>query len=620
MSLGQALASATAGLRVTQSALSLTASNVANAETPGYVRKQLTQIASTTGVDGIGVRVESINRQLDQYLQRQLRVETSGGAYGDLRAQFYSRLQQIYGTPGSDTTLETIFNNFTTALQGLSTSPDASSARNAVLSTAQILAQQLNSMSSSIQGLRSDADLGLSDAVKQANAAMAQIANLNRQLAASPANDAAAASMKDQRDSYIDQLSQLMDIRVVATDRNQVNVFTNSGIQLVGTEAARLDFNPQGMMSATGTWNADPAKSTVGTLQLVSSSGGSYDLLANNAIRSGQIAAYVEMRDHILVDAQSQLDSIASTMAQLLSDKTVAGTAATVGPQSGFDIDVAGLLAGNTIHLDYTDTTTGQQHHVSLIRVDDPSALPLKNNVTGDPNDEVIGMYFPAGLASVASQLNSLFNGKVTFSNPSGTTLRILNDGAANTSRIDSVTATQTVTGLSGGSAEMPFFTDANTLYTGAITSLGSQSIGFAGRIVVNANLLADPTKLIAYQSGVFSGDVTRPNFLYNQLTQARTTYSANTGIGTELAPFSGSLPSFMREMVSIQGQAAADAKTLADGQNVVVKALQQRVADGSAVNIDEEMSNLLQLQTAYGANARVLSVIKDMFDTLLRM
>ena len=58
-------------------------------------------------------------------VQRQLRVETSGGAYADLRAQFYQRLQAIYGAPGSDSALETVFNNFTARCRRWSTSPDS---------------------------------------------------------------------------------------------------------------------------------------------------------------------------------------------------------------------------------------------------------------------------------------------------------------------------------------------------------------------------------------------------------------------------------------------------------------------------------------------------------------
>ena len=58
--------------------------------------------------------------------------------------------------------------------------------------------------------------------------------------------------------------------------------------------------------------------------------------------------------------------------------------------------------------------------------------------------------------------------------------------------------------------------------------------------------------------------------------------------------------------MISQQGEAAATAQSLQQGQEIVVNSLQQRFADQSNVNIDEEMANLLKLQTAYAANARV--------------
>ena len=63
--------------------------------------------------------------------------------------------------------------------------------------------------------------------------------------------------------------------------------------------------------------------------------------------------------------------------------------------------------------------------------------------------------------------------------------------------------------------------------------------------------------------------------------------------------------------MISQQGEAAATADSLQQGPEVVVNTLQQRFADQSNVNIDEEMANLLKLQTAYGANARVLSTVQ---------
>lgn len=620
MSLSQALSTATAGLRVTQSALSLTAANIANAETPGYIRKTVSTATTSAGGTAIGVRIGEITRELDRYLQRQLRTETSGGTYADLRAQYYSRLQRIYGEPGAESALETVFNNFTNSLQALSTSPESMSARAAALNAASVLTQQLNAMSDQIQSLRSDAELGLSEAVAEANNAMAQIAEINRKIATASPGDASAASLLDQRDLYLSKLSELMDIRVIETDHNQVNVFTNSGVQLVGRDAVRISFNTQGMVTAEASWDADPAKSTLGTLSIVGTNGAGYDLIANNTIRSGKIAALLEMRDEVLTQAQRQLDEFAAAMARSLSDRTEAGTAVTSGAQTGFDIDTAGLLDGNPINLTWTDQSTGQQHRVTFIRVDDPAALPLSGSATAEAGDEVVGLDFSGGLASIVAQINAHFNGKVQVSNPGGTTLRFLDDGAANTSNIDALSATKTQNSLTGGTAELPFFTDATSVYTGAFTSQGSQSVGLAGRISVNPALLADPSRLVAYQSGTATGDPLRPNFILDRITNGSQTYAPQSGVGSATSPFSGSLSSFLRQVISVQGEAALNASQLADGQGVVVSALQSRVDEQSSVNIDREMATLLQLQTAYGANARVMSTIKDMLEMLMQI
>ena len=178
---------------------------------------------------------------------------------------------------------------------------------------------------------------------------------------------------------------QLMDINVIQGDHNQVTLFTNSGIQLVGIEASHLSFDAQGSMTASAQWSADPSQRTVGTLVLKGPNGGDVDLISNKSIRSGEIAAYLEMRDQVLVEAQAQLDEIAAAMARALSDRTVGGTAATSGAQSGFDIDLAGLLNGNSVRLTYTDTGTNTQHTVTLVRVDDPAALPLPDTADHRP-------------------------------------------------------------------------------------------------------------------------------------------------------------------------------------------------------------------------------------------
>ena len=620
MSLTQALSTALSGLQVNQASISMVASNVANADTPGYTRKVVNQVSIGAG-SSIGVRVSDIQRQIDLYIQRQLRVENAGASYADTRAQMYSQLQEIYGQPGSDTSLESVYNSFTSALQVLSTSPDDPGARTAVVNSAQLLTQQLNQLSGSIQGQRANAELAIADGVNRANEAMKQIASLNQQIAGSTPGDSATQALQDQRDSYIDQLSQLMDINVMAGDRGQVSIFTSSGTQLVGAQAAQLSFDAVGTITPASQWSANPSQRGVGTIMLIPPSGTPVDLIQNRSIRSGTIAAYLQMRDQDLVQAQNQLDALAAGMAQALSDKTTAGTAVSPLPQNGFDIDVGGLSQGNTVTINYTDTATNTSHTITLVRVDDPAALPLANTATATANDSVFGINFSGGMASVITQINAALTGTgMSASNPSGTTLEILDDGAANTVDVNSVSATKTVTGLLGGSAELPLFTDGSTPFTGAITSRGSQVTGLAARITVNPSVVADPSSLVAYQSGTAAGDSTRPDFILQQLTGASLTFSPNTGIGTTSAPFVGTLTTYLRQVVSQQGEAASSADNLKQGQDVVLNALQQRFNNTSGVNVDQEMANLLTLQNSYAANARVMSAVKEMLDALINM
>jgi flagellar hook-associated protein 1 len=74
-----------------------------------------------------------------------------------------------------------------------------------------------------------------------------------------------------------------------------------------------------------------------------------------------------------------------------------------------------------------------------------------------------------------------------------------------------------------------------------------------------------------------------------------------------------------MSAIMSQQSQAANAATNLQQGQDTVVSALQQRFNSQSGVSVDTELSNLIALQNAYGANARVMSTIQQMMTTLLQ-
>ena len=623
MSLGSALATAMSGLRANQAALSITSSNIANSQTPGYVAQSVNQVETLSGDFGAGVNVTGVSRQLDQFIQTQLRSETSGGAYADQMANVLSQLQNVYGTPGNAGTLETAYSNFTTALQALATTSGSSSSQISASTAAQALAQQLNATTQGIQTLRSNAEQDINISVGQANDAMTQIAHLNLQLQGLKSTDPTAATLMDQRDQAIDKLSQLMDIRVSSNGNNQTTIYTTNGVELVGAQASTLSFNSQGTLNANSQWNADPTKSSVGTITVKLANGAVIDMVGSGSINSGQIAADITLRDKTLVQAQAQVDQLAASLASALSDKTTAGTAApaALAPKAGFDLDVSNVLPGNTINLTYTDTTTNTQHQVSIVRVDDPAALPL-SNAGGNPNNPVIGINFSGGMASVVSQLNAaLGTSNLQFSNPSGSTLRVVDNGAG-TAAVNAASVTATVSSLASGSPQLPLFTDGVSLYTGAITAQGPQQLGLAGRITVNAALLADPSKFTAYSTSPATpaGDTTRTDYLYSQLTSGTFTYSPGTGLGTAAAPFKGTLTGFMQQFLSLQSNAATSATQLQQGQDVVVNTLQQKMKATSGVNIDTEMANLIALQNSYAANAHVMSVVQTMMNTLMQV
>jgi len=550
-----------------------------------------------------------------------LRTETSGGAYADQISNVLGQLQSLYGTPGGTGTLEATYNNFTSALQALSANSGASSARSLALTTAQSLAQELNTTTQGIQALRSNAEQDIGASVNQANNDLAQIAQLNAQLQSLPETDNTAATLMDQRDNAINDLSKLMDIRVVTDSANQATVYTTSGLQLVGNQASLLSFSGQGTLNASSLWNSNPALYGAGTLTLTFANGASVDLIATNSIGSGRIGADLKLRDSTLVQAQTQLDQLAATLSSSLSDITTAGTAVTSGSQSGFDVDLSNVLPGNSLNLTYTDTATNTPHQITIVRVDDPTALPLANTAA-NPNDKVIGVNFQGGMASIISQLTAAIgNTTLQFSNPSGSTLRVLDNGAGALS-VNAASTTVTASALANGNLQLPVFTDGSTLYTGVITGRGTQLTGFAGRITVNAALVSDPSKFIVYNTSPLTtaGDTARSDFLYSQLTAGSITYSPQTGLGSRAAPLKGTLPNYLQQFLGLQSNAATSAQQLAQGQDVVVNTLQQKFNSTSGVNIDAEMSSLIALQNTYAANAHIMSVVQSMMQTLMQI
>jgi flagellar hook-associated protein 1 FlgK len=144
---------------------------------------------------------------------------------------------------------------------------------------------------------------------------------------------------------------------------------------------------------------------------------------------------------------------------------------------------------------------------------------------------------------------------------------------------------------------------------------------GLAGRITVNPAVLANRSALSVYSTSPVtpSGDNTRSDFLFSQLTSATFSVSPQTGLGSAAQPFKSTVSDYLQQFISQQSNSATLAKQLQQGQSVVVSTLQQKFDSTSAVNIDTEMSNLIQVQNTYAANAHIMSVVQSMMQSLLQ-
>ena len=306
-SLTLSLKTAQSGLATSQAALDAVANNIANVNTPGYSRKIVnTEQRVLTGV-GAGVQLAEITRAIDEGLLKSLRLEN--GALNELGVQenFFERAQELFGKPADNTSLSHTINQLTQSLESLAVTPDRILEQSEVVRQGEETARKLRDMTTTIQELRGQADAEITAVVARMNKLGQDISNLNDQIVRNSATSRDVTDLKDQRDLLIDQLSELVDIRIFFRGDGDAVIFTSAGRTLVDNNATAISHN---------------AASTVGTT--TTKAGASFngifagEQIAGNDItsqlRSGKLKGLVDLRDSVLTDIQSQLDELAGEL------------------------------------------------------------------------------------------------------------------------------------------------------------------------------------------------------------------------------------------------------------------------------------------------------------------
>ncbi|WP_428687163.1 flagellar hook-associated protein FlgK [Roseibium sp.] len=613
MGLTSALNTAVFGITYNQRQLDVTASNIANADTAGYSKKTISANAFFDGNGNVaGIEATEVRRIINEQIQADYINSLADTSYAKQIADFTGRLDDLFGTIGGNG-LSALAGQLSSSLQTLMNDPGNYSAQADVVAVADALARELNGSYARITDLRQEADNALAQQTESVNRLLSSIEDIDGAIRDASQAGVSTAEMEDERDRLIEQLSGYLDVEVSKSGDGTLFIQTANGQQLYSdNRASTLSFETSHSLQPGQTGNTVVVRTPGGT---------TYDLL--DASKSGLMVATAELRDDILPEAQRQLDTIAAEISLAFSNVTIAGSAATVGLDSGFDLDISGLQSGNTISLQYTDTS-GVPQTVTLVAVDDPSLLPLGNSATANPNDTVLGVDISSGsTATYITNITAALAGTgLQVSNDGSGNLRILGDNTAPTS-VEGLSANVTVTANTDQGLGLAIFVDQRAgtdLFTDALEG-GGQRLGYASGIRVNPDLLADSALLVNYQTTPepnTTNDPARAEYLANALNASGTYFDPASGIGSSSTPFRGSVLDFVNHTVAFQGNQANDAATYSKSKDTMTMNLAIRYEETYAVDLDAELAFMVQLENAYAANARVMQTIKELFDELL--
>ena len=216
-------------------------------------------------------------------------------------------------------------------------------------------------------------------------------------------------------------------------------------------------------------------------------------------------------------------------------------------------------------------------------------------------------------IGNVLSALNTALGGAATFSlNPDGSistaTSAVYPGYAVN------VTGDTTQRGTTGMSFTQIFGlgTNAQAMQAASFSlspavSANPASLGFASPNITPTSVAGDTI--------VSAGDNSGAIALQNLITQSQNFHAAG-GIAAQTASLSDYAATFYQNL-STQSNIITAHQTTQDDRLTEAKS---RVSSNSGVNLDEELTALTSYQKAYSAGARILTVVDQLYQTLLQI
>jgi flagellar hook-associated protein 1 FlgK len=234
------LSIARSGVAAASAGLDVTAQNIANVGTAGYIRRGITQtelVGANAGgtvndVSLLGVGPAGVTRSVDSYAQAQVRNANAAAVASDTQVSGLTQIQSAL----EQTNLYAAITSFGTALQQLTSNPADSSLRTETLSDAQTMTQTFNLASAQLAAAGQGMQVDAASSVSQVNQLATNLAAINIKISSDSDPAANQAPLLDQRDALLQQLSQFADLTTTIQSNNTATVQLGgaSGPQLVG--------------------------------------------------------------------------------------------------------------------------------------------------------------------------------------------------------------------------------------------------------------------------------------------------------------------------------------------------------------------------------------------------
>lgn len=344
MSINAILNNGLSALLANQAALRTTSSNIANVNTPDYVRRTVQFQTQTAGGVLAGVEMSSVRRAVDSFLSAERWSAASAMGENDAASRFLDQLQKTLGGVGDKRDPASRLAAMTEGLAQLSADPTSVAGRAQLLQKMKDFAQGISDLAASIQDLRAKADAEIGSAVSRVNELTDRIAALNGPIQRAVLQGDTSSALMDERDAAVRELASLMDIHVEQGSSGRISVTTPSGFSLVSESAAEATHIDLSAVSAETVFagmsvvRRNPATgATIGPAEPF-----------ERHITGGALRGLLDLRDVTLPNIAAEVGALAASTAEAYNAAHNASSAwPAPGSLTGRD---TGLLAGDALN------------------------------------------------------------------------------------------------------------------------------------------------------------------------------------------------------------------------------------------------------------------------------